>query len=447
MKPRIMVAAGLMLILAGCGEGDDPRFASTVNPTPTAGVPSCAFHAGALPAETLPAGMPHGASLPIEHIIVLMQENRSFDSYFGRLPAAGKADVDGLSATATNPDANGAAVSVFHQTRYCTEDTNHSWTGSHLEFDGGKNDGFVLQNNPDGGRALGYYDESDLPLYYTLAKTFAIGDRYFSSLLGPTFPNRFYLMAGTSFGHIRNDMRTAGFAQPSIFGLLDAYGVSWKVYNSDFPFAALLQVNRRNLVRLSDFYTDAAAATLPQVAFVDPAIGLLGTETDEHPPANIQQGEQFASQVIQAVLDSPVWPTTAFFLLYDEHGGFYDHVPPPPACVPDAIAPLLDPADEGSNFTAQFDRYGFRVPVVVISPYAKPGFVSHTVYDHTSVLRFIETRFDLPALTDRDANAVPMLDLFDFAHPALINPPALPQGPLDPDRLQQCRTDFPTKTF
>ncbi len=431
------VLTALVLAVAGCGGSD--------NSDPA---PACTFQAGALPEQTLPQNAPHGGALPIDHIVVFMQENRSFDSYFGQLPAAGHPDADGLPPGTFNPDPVGVAQPAFHQTKYCTDDTNHGWTGSHNEFSFGGNTGFVTQNEPDGGRAMGYYDESDLPFYYALAKTFAIGDRYFCSLLGPTFPNRFYLLTGTSFGRIRNDFQNGGFAQRSIFDVLDEHGVTWKVYYNDYPFASLLKIKTKsNIVKYSRFLTDAAAGALPQVAYVDPAIGITTAETDEHPPANIQQGQQFAAQVIHAVMQSPNWPTTALFFMYDEHGGFYDHVPPPRACIPDDIAPMLDLKDPDSNYPAQFDRYGFRVPVVVISPFARPGFVSHTIYDHTSILRFIETRFDLPALTARDANASPLLDMFDFSNPAFMTPPSLPEATVDPARLEQCKAAFPSKAY
>ncbi len=370
--------------------------------------------------------------MPIEHIVVLMQENRSFDSYFGKLSG-----VDGLPPDASNPDADGTPVSSFHQPPYCTADTNHSWAGGHGEYDDGKNDGFVIENNPGGARAMGYYDETDLPFYYSLAVQFATADRYFCSVLSSTYPNRFYLLTGTSFGHIHNDSTPGGFQQRSIFDLLDEQHISWKIYYTDAPFALFLHVNNRveNQARIAQFYIDAAAGTLPQVSFLDPAFTpLAGPETDEHPPSNIQVGQQFVGKVVTALTTSPLWPTSALFLTYDEHGGFYDHVPPPSACVPDDIPPMLDSGDP----VAQFDRYGFRVPFVLVSPYARPGYVSHNIYDHTSVLRFIETRFDLPALTDRDANADPLLDLFDFAQPALVNPPMLSAATIDPERAQQC---------
>jgi phospholipase C len=441
---RTWMAAWLVLCAAACGSGGGGSSADSKAQARLA----CKFDAGALPDETLGPAVPHGAEIPIDHIVVLMQENRSFDHYFGRLPASGHAHVDGLPSRASNPDGMGGAVGAFHQDRYCTADTDHSWTGSHNEFDGGRNDGFVTQNDPDGERAMGYYDSDDLPYYYDLAATFAISDRYFCSVLGPTFPNRSYLLAGTSFGHIRNDL--GGFGDRSIFDLLNEHGISWKAYYGDIPYATLLfhVTGTTHLAPMRTFLSDAEAGTLPQVSFIDPAMGLAGhVELDEHPPANIQQGAAFGAQVAEAVLNSPSWPRTVLFITYDEHGGFYDHVPPPPACAPDDIAPMLDASDPSSDFPAAFDRYGFRVPLLALSPYAKPGFVSHTVYDHTSVLRFIETRFDLPALTNRDANASPLMELFDFTHPALLHPPMRPEAPIDMARLDQCRADFPTMAY
>src|SRR5207253_8247873 len=151
-------------------------------------------------------------------------------------------------------------------------------------------------------------------------------------------------------------------------------------------------------------------------------------ETDEHPCSNIQVGEAWVAQVTDALFKSPDWGSSALFYTYDENGGFYDHLPPPPAVVPDDIPPMLEQGDT----PGAFDRYGFRVPVVVVSPYSKAHFVSHRVNDHTSILRFIEVRFGLPALTRRDAAANPMLEFFDFSHPSFATPPTLPDAPIDP---------------
>jgi len=412
----------------------------------------CQFGPGALPAETLPPGRPHGDQIPIDHIIVLMQENRSFDHYFGQLYRQGQPRARREPRRAWNPDPTGERhrIRAFHQTLLCeVTDLAHSWNKSHDEWNGGQMDGFTAANaddlDPTGRRAMGYYTRHDLRFYYALYATFAMGDRYFSSVLGPTYPNRFYLLAGTSFGHIRNDLPAGEdqFDQPTIFDLLDDAGVSWKIYVSPsavpVPFAVLFATVRNldpdHIVPLSEYYADAAAGTLPQVGFVDPTfIGPPNVESDEHPPANPQVGQTFVAEVVQALFDSPNWRRSALFLTYDEHGGYYDHVPPPKACVPDDIPPMLEPGDT----PGKFNRLGIRVPVVVVSPYARPHFVSHRVHDHTSILRFIETRFDLPALTRRDANAFPMLEFFDFRHKAFRKPPSLPLASLDLDRAAEC---------
>ena len=404
-----------------------------------AGAPPCPFAAGARPADTLPAGAPHGSQIPLDAIVVLMQENRSFDHYFGQR----------VNDTNPNPlDPAAPPIHAYHETRYCEPaDLDHSWNGSHTEFDNGKMDGFTKANvdpsDPTGSRTMGYYDRRDLPFYYALYRKFATGDRFFCSLLSQTFPNRFYLLAGTSFGHIRNDffVATTEFAQPTIFNRLDDAGIAWKVYSSQLPFANLFAYVRNtrqaNVVPIAQYFADAVNGTLPQVAFVDPIFADRPTrENDEHPPANVQVGQEFVSRVVKALFTSPQWRRAALFLTYDEHGGFFDHVPPPSACVPDAIPPMLQPGDE----PGAFDRYGIRVPVVVVSPYARRRFVSHEAHDHTSILRFIATRFDLPALTARDANADPMLEFFDFGHPRFRKPPRLPKARINPKRLAQCGT-------
>ncbi len=391
---------------------------------------ACAYGAGALPGNTLEADIPQGDQIPIDHIVLLMQENRSFDSYFGQLPAAGHAGVDGLPVNASNPDASNQPVYAFHSTQYCIDDVSHSWNNSHTQFDGGLNDEFVVTNDPNGERAMGYLDEGDLPFYYGLSKTFAIGDRFFSSVLGPTWPNRFYFLSATSDGRINNNI--VAYTRESIFDRLNDAGVSYKIYASQIAFALIMGQQQHTL---AEFFADAAAGTLPQVSYIDPAFFGAG-ENDEHPPANPQLGQQFVESIYNAMVASPDWPSSALIVTYDEHGGFYDHVPPPPACIPDNVPPQLGPG----SFQAQFDRYGFRVPVMVVSPWAKPGYVSHEVYDHTSILRLIEARFNLPALTARDANATPLTDMFDFSQPHLLTPPAQPAAVIDPGQAAICST-------
>ncbi|HSP54454.1 MAG TPA: alkaline phosphatase family protein [Dehalococcoidia bacterium] len=422
------LSVAVVAVLAACG-GDDNR------PSPTASVVTPTSRPSSNPGPR--------DQIPLDHIVVLMQENRSFDSYFGRLRAFDPTlDVEAQPADASNPDPTNAGsppIKAFHQTALCaTSDLNHSWPGTHQEWDNGTMDGFTRANadarDPTGSRAMGYYDQTDLPFYYSFFDTFAIGDRYFSSLLGPTQPNRFFLYSGTSAGRVENGLPPGGneFSQKTIFDLLDEANVSWKIYTSQFAYAAFFAYVRANsagrLVNISNYYTDAAAGQLPQVAFVDPIFaGGKNEETDEHPPANVQVGQRFVADVVDALFKSPNWPTSAMFLVYDEHGGFYDHVPPPIAVPPDDIAPASSPGDS-------FDRYGIRVPVAVVSPFAKKHFVSHVVNDHTSILRFIETRFGLPSLTRRDAAADPMLEFFDFASPAFGTPPELPEATIDPAR-------------
>jgi phospholipase C len=373
----------------------------------------------------------------IKHVIVLMQENRSADTYLGQLNLEGQPAYD-PEPTTGNPDPlnPGQTIIPFQKTSFCeSSDLNHSWNGAHQEYDNGAMDGFTTANDinsanadstdPSGTRAMGYYDQTDLPFYYSLYNTFATGDRYFSSVMGPTYPNRFYLLAGTSFGHIQNDAPPpGGWPVKTIFDELGGANVKWKVYYSDFPFAeqfAYVQQHHKQVRPIARFFANAQKGTLPAVSFVDPAfLGSKNTETDEHPPSDVQVGQQFVWTIVNALEHSPDWSSSALFITYDEDGGFYDHVPPPAAVVPDNIPPMLQSGDT----VAAFDHYGFRVPMVLISPFAKAHFVSHTVYDHTSILKFIETRFNLPALTARDAAADPMLGLFDFANPSFMSPPS-----------------------
>ena len=379
----------------------------------------------------------------INHVVVMMQENRSYDHYFGQR----------VNDSNPNPvDPTAPPIQAYHETRYCEPaDLDHSWNGSHTEFDNGKMDGFTKANvdpsDPTGSRTMGYYDQTDLPYYYALHNTFATGDRYFQSVLSQTFPNRFYLLAATSFGHIRNDLPTDpsnDFSQKTIFENLDAKGVSWRIYFSQVAFALEFKYVRDHaaghVFPISQYFVDAAAGQLPQVSYVDPVfIASANTETDEHPPSNIQVGQNFSSQVINALMQSPNWSSSALFHTYDEHGGFYDHVPPPKAVPPDDIPPMLQAGDT----PGAFDRYGFRVPITVVSPYSRPHSVSHVVNDHTSILKFMESRFGLPSLTRRDAAANNMFEFFDFSHASFAVPPTLPPATIDPAQFVACATAPP----
>ncbi len=476
----------------------------------------------------------------VQHIIVLMQENHSFDNYFGALPYAPHSPyhpaffgcdpedhgcVDGLTCLVdasgeprcfnANLDSNGHLIFAFHDPRRCVvPDLNHSWFPTHQEanflhprltlFDTDSN-GFVRvnqateqMNNLDD--TMGFYTQNDIPFYYNLAETFAVNDRYFSSVLGPTFPNRSYFMAATSFGHLTTSdtFPPPGGYKPitgTIFDLLDKNGITWNDYFQDAPQGGSFRLFGTtgvdpHFLPLPVFLAQVAGAPgvppLPQVAFVDPNFGLTGlaAENDEHPPTDIQRGQAYVSQVINAIRNGPYWQNSVIFITYDEHGGFYDHVPPPPARqgfnrTPDGISPgqcadlsnppgseapgggaecsanplsttdtsVLDAELLCPELTANptgpypfncpsFDQYGFRVPFLAISPFSKRHYVSHTVGDHTSLLAFIEKRFlstgngQHQFLTERDKNANTLEDLFDFqTAPSLNTPVGQPAAP------------------
>jgi phospholipase C len=401
-------------------------------------------------AKSVKAAAP-GDVTNIDHVVVLMQENRSYDSYFSRLHFQGQPQSS-VESQSPNPNPlGGPPIHPFLKHVPCeTADLDHSWNGTHNEYDGGRMDGFTAANvhptDPSGSRAMGYYDNATLPFYYGLANEFSIADRYFASALTQTYPNRFYLLTGTSFGHIRNDLPTAGlYTQRTIFQSLDEAQppVSWKIYLAsvqvELLFAYVAQHAAGHLFPLSQYFTDAANGTLPQVSFVESnPFGEVNEETDEHPSANVQVGARFTHEIVGALMDSPNWVSAAMFLTYDEHGGFYDHVPPPAAVPPDDVQPMLRPGDVPGSF----DRYGIRVPAIVISPWSNAHHVSHVVYDHTSILSFIENRWDIPPLTRRDAAADPMLDMFDFSAPALLHP-TLPDAPVDPAGIAACNALHP----
>jgi phospholipase C len=298
-------------------------------------------------------------------------------------------------------------------------------------------DGFVYtaakfsRNNDaidiNGHRAMGYYNEADIPYYYELASQFAISDRYFSSSPAATLSNRLFLLGASAFGRVYPDIPTPEqYSAKSIFDLLQEAGITWKIYlNGDFSYYqwfAGFNANQANIVDAEQFFVDAQAGTLPAVSMIE-----SGTNTglDEHPKNHIQSGAKYISRFVDALMASPLWTKSVFMLTYDEAGGFYDHVPPPAAVKPDAIEPIVNPTDvQGS-----FDMYGFRVPFIMVSPWARKNFVSNVVADHTSILKFIETRFELSSLTLRDAAAHDLTDMLDFSAMSFETPPAMPEQP------------------
>jgi phospholipase C len=422
----------------------------------------------------------------IKHIFFMVQENRSFDNYFGQLGAyrtarlaqyniADTQTVDGFDPTVTLTNTHtGAKVQPFHEATVCTGPVTPAWEESHhdLSLAGGDkawattttftDSSFAMQgfldttssvfdsNDPNGTRAMGYYNEQDLPYYYDLATFFGTSDRWYSPVLANTIPNRMFLLAGSSFGHEFPD--TSGhpaYAAKTIFRAMNAANVSWLYYYKDGIFLANFadfsdpSIGPKTFP-VSDLLNRLAGTcggsscdpdkALPEVIFIDSGSGSSGT--DEHPLNDIQTGQKYVASIIAALMQSDAWKDSVFILTYDEGSGLYDHVPPFMVPLPDQEAPGQCPdVNNGSafycmtssNFPATFNLTGFRVPLIVVSPYAKPNFVSHTPRDYTAILAFIENTFNIPALTARDAYfqdaSRDMSEFFDFSTPALQNGP------------------------
>jgi phospholipase C len=287
----------------------------------------------------------------------------------------------------------------------------------HLQWGGGKMDGFVLSAATavpatDGHASMAYYDQPDLPFYYWLANTFALGDRHFPSVLSGTWANRDYVVAAQSDGIKITGERMLSSTIPLIFDKLQAAAIPWGVYTDDaLPLEYAVDFQRYPFGTVAQVLDNLKNGALPAVTFVDS----LANVDDEHPPADLQRGEQCTRTLLDAAFKSPQWNDMAIFFTYDEAGGFADHVPPPAGCVA-----TDNPAEQ------DFNQLGIRVPLIVVSPYAKRHHVSHLVHEHTSILRFIEMMFDIPALTRRDANSDALLDMFDFASPPNLDVGTLP---------------------
>lgn len=395
----------------------------------------CQNKKGFLVNSKLPMGT-EDQSNPVKHIVIIMQENHSFDNYFGALNRSEYYGdkIDGANEKYFNKTSDGTEVHMQPEKLLCVADPQHGWDAVHTDWNNGKIDGFATTNEDQGNpeEVMGYFGPRDLPYYYELASQFAVGDRYFSSILTSTFSNRFYLYAGTSFGKVSNvkPKTSADFAQKTIFDELTENKITWAYYTDSVGYLSLFGPmyarNKDKMKKMKDYETDLKNNQLPQVVLLDAE---FENGADEHPTNNIQIGQLWAAQQINLLLNSEAWKTSVLFLAYDENGGFFDHVAPPEACDPDGVAPQLKPNSQPGTF----DRYGFRVPFVAVSPFVKHHYVSHTVYDHTSILKYIETKYNLPALTNRDANADGFSDIFDYAHP-VYEVKSLPSAELDQTR-------------
>ena len=389
----------------------------------------------------------------IKHIIVMLQENRSFDNYFSRLgeyaASRGIANYQinaGYDPNILLPLIGGGTAHPFHQPTVRTENLTPSWNESHFDIDQ-QNDGtfkmdrFALTTHSvphnfdeSGLRALGFYDQTDLPYYYELATQFATSDTFHSPLLANTVPNRQYMFCATSQGRIfPSNFGHDPWTCPTIFSSLQNAGVRWAYYYNDGIFLSgfadwnnpAIQQKTFLIQKFFDILASPTADTdLPAFVFIESGSG--ASHLDEHPDNNIQKGAAYVKSIMDALMASAAWHDSIFILAYDEGGGLYDHVPPFTVAAPDDTPPQLRPGDLPGNFTLS----GFRVPMIVVSPFVKPHFVSHVNRDLTSILRLVERRFGMAPLTRRDAAADDMTEFFDFVNPpALLTPPPLPAQP------------------
>lgn len=350
------------------------------------------------------------ADAPFDHVVLVMMENRSFDHWLGWLPGA-----DGRQAGLTYPDRNGTPTATHPLApdfQGCGHpDPDHSYSGGRVEYDGGACDGWLRAGSND-DFAIGYYGQRDLAFFGQAAPRWTVSDRYFAAILAETYPNRIYQHAAQT-DRIVNTTDISNL--PTIWDRLGQKGLRGRYYYSDVPFLALWGPKYVAIGRpFASFLVDAATGNLPEVAFVDPRFvdEDAGTSGDDHPHADIRNGELFLNLIYTAVTRGPAWRRTLLVINYDEWGGFFDHVPPPTAPIPDA-----DQAAGNAD-----GRLGFRTPVLLVAPWARRGLVSHAQYDHTSVLRLIEARWGLEPLTVRDATATNLADDLDFAHPDFSAP-------------------------
>lgn len=355
---------------------------------------------------------------PIETIVVLCMENRSFDHYLGALSLLEGRDVIGLKGTESNPDPDGSPVGVFKLDDFTPEDPPHGWDACHNQWNQGKNDGFVKEHaGGSQNEVMGYHVRSQIPITYALADASAICHRYFASVMGPTWPNRFYLHGGTSKGQTGN-LPVFGFT--SIWDLLEDAGISGKNYYHDVPWCAGAFFKTSGNAGIDTFFDDAASGTLPQFSIIDPQFFGTGAN-DDHPDHDIQLGQALISSVFTALAKGPQWGKCLFVLTYDEHGGFFDHVPPPTT------------ADDETDF----QQMGFRVPTLVAGPHVRRGCPVDTLLEHVSVIKTLEKKWNLPSLNKRVAAAN---DLSSAIHAGFLDnpqpPPDLPVLDISMSRLR-----------
>jgi phospholipase C len=369
-----------------------------------------------------PTGLPEPEKSGIKHVVLVMMENRSFDHLLGWVPGA-----DGRQAGLTFLD----HASVPHPTYHLTDfqgcglhDPNHTYHGSRVAFNNGACDGWLKASGND-DFTIGYYTGGDLAFLGQAARDWTVCDRYFAAVMGPTRPNRLYQHSAQTD---RIDDSTTPTTLPTIWDKLAEAGLHGRYFRSSGGVLRMWGTKYETITHsLQTFFDNCTYDNLAAVSFVDPAFTTdfshNGPQDDDHPPADIRNGEAFLNRIYSALKASAAWPHVVLIITFDEWGGFYDHVAPPSAPIPDA-----------DKIAGNDGQLGFRVPCLVISPLARRGYVSSTVFDHTSTLRLIEWRWGLTPLTARDANANNLAEVLAFGHPNTAAPDYnVPAGPFGND--------------
>lgn len=379
----------------------------------------------------------------ITTIVYLMMENRTYDHMLGARSLDGLPG-DGLRAGMMNPDINGQQIASYpaaldrgsQNATTCDIDPPHSWSSAHLQFNNGAMDGFVSVHQQRHGNLasatepMKYLTREHVPISWALADKYTTCERWFASVMGPTLPNRAYWHTGTSFGLMGNSEVLNAFTSvpvPTIYNRLSEAGVDWAYYFGNLAVVALLgspgphqldlgpndgtgHVRRFGDARqgAGQFFRDAAAGTLPSVVYIDPAFGV----NDDHPPVHPILGQELIASVYTALAKSPQWENCLLVITYDEHGGYFDHVPPP-TTTDDTMGRFGVPG---------FEQLGFRVPALVVGPYAKQSYISSVQYDHTSALKHLQNTFGLERLTARVDAANDLMDCIDLERLAAGDP-------------------------
>ncbi len=404
MKRRVFAALLLVLLLTGTLVPAQQVFAAPPDNAPS----------------SLAGSTDHATTTPIQHLIVLLQENHTYDNYFGTYPGGEGLTPDiQMPVDPLNPSAG--VVKPFHLGSRTITDLSHSTATFADQYNEGDMNGFVSALNArqeDGRLSMGYYDGTDIPYYWNLADNFVLFDRWFSSAKDGSFANHMYWVAAIPPVVDRGQQLADKLAAlPTIFDRLEAAGISWKFYVQNYDptityrnaaemgnrasqviWVPLLNYDRfidnpklaSHIVDLSEYYTDLRNGTLPAVAYIAPS------GASEHPPSSLQSGQRFVRTLVNELMRSSAWNTSAFLLAYDDWGGWFDHVRPP---------------------SVDLYGYGFRVPAILVSPYARQGYIDSTQLDFTSILKFIEENWNLAPLATRDAQANNFLTAFNFNAP------------------------------